>query len=249
MKSPITGGRKGSRAPKALARDSLSEVISFVGPDGFMAFVPVVIAERMVEIANRAAPLECAALLATRSGTDESGEFVLIVGLIPFEGTRATRVAVEMTPFSELRAREVLLRMFPDAEPGGWFHTHPGLGVFFSETDRETQRTWTARNALGVVVDPTAKRFIAAFRGPSSEELELSSPDDDDDIGWNVSLRFAGPPTIPAARWGFEESSHRSRAASLLRSAGTAFKVAGESLLRIGDGLESAVEPDIGGES
>lgn len=50
----------------------------------------------------------------------------------------------------------------------GWYHSHPNLGAFFSETDRATQRNFF-RNAfnLGLVIDPV-RNELCAFVGPDS---------------------------------------------------------------------------------
>ena len=39
----------------------------------------------------------------------------------------------------------------------GWYHSHLGAGLFFSQQDRETQILWqkTWKQAVGIVVDPT----------------------------------------------------------------------------------------------
>lgn len=50
----------------------------------------------------------------------------------------------------------------------GWYHSHPDLGAFFSETDRTTQRNFF-RNpfSLGLVIDPI-RNELCAFVGPDS---------------------------------------------------------------------------------
>jgi proteasome lid subunit RPN8/RPN11 len=54
----------------------------------------------------------------------------------------------------------------------GWYHSHPDLGVFFSGTDRKTQRAFFNQpHSIGLVVDPIRlqeKWFI----GPDSVELQ-----------------------------------------------------------------------------
>ncbi|XUM23206.1 Mov34/MPN/PAD-1 family protein [Bradyrhizobium oligotrophicum S58] len=54
----------------------------------------------------------------------------------------------------------------------GWYHSHPDLGVFFSGTDRRTQRAFFNQpHSIGLVVDPIRleeKWFI----GPDSVELQ-----------------------------------------------------------------------------
>ncbi len=50
----------------------------------------------------------------------------------------------------------------------GWFHTHPGLGAFFSGTDLRTQRgAFREPWQLGLVMDPI-RGEVQAFRGPDA---------------------------------------------------------------------------------
>jgi proteasome lid subunit RPN8/RPN11 len=53
----------------------------------------------------------------------------------------------------------------------GWYHSHPNLGAFFSETDRTTQRSFF-RNAfsVGIVIDPVRDE-MCAFVGPDSTRI------------------------------------------------------------------------------
>lgn len=53
----------------------------------------------------------------------------------------------------------------------GWYHSHPDLGAFFSETDRTTQRNFF-RNpfSLGLVIDPI-RNEMCAFVGPDSARI------------------------------------------------------------------------------
>ena len=42
----------------------------------------------------------------------------------------------------------------------GWYHTHPGLGVFLSPTDLRTQENYfAARWQIAVVIDPISRQF------------------------------------------------------------------------------------------
>jgi proteasome lid subunit RPN8/RPN11 len=50
----------------------------------------------------------------------------------------------------------------------GWYHSHPGLGAFFSHTDRRTQRAFFAHAySVGWVLDPQGGES-AWFVGPDS---------------------------------------------------------------------------------
>jgi proteasome lid subunit RPN8/RPN11 len=54
----------------------------------------------------------------------------------------------------------------------GWFHTHPGLGVFLSGTDRRTQALYFSQPwQLAVVLDPENNE-IGFFCGPDGIRVE-----------------------------------------------------------------------------
>jgi proteasome lid subunit RPN8/RPN11 len=53
----------------------------------------------------------------------------------------------------------------------GWFHSHPGIGAFFSGTDRRTQSAFFAQPfSLGWVIDPVRDDH-AWFVGGESEDV------------------------------------------------------------------------------
>jgi proteasome lid subunit RPN8/RPN11 len=53
----------------------------------------------------------------------------------------------------------------------GWFHSHPGIGAFFSATDRRTQAAFFREAySLGWVIDPL-RNEQAWFVGPASQAL------------------------------------------------------------------------------
>ena len=57
----------------------------------------------------------------------------------------------------------------------GWYHSHPGIGAFFSDTDRRTQAGFFRHAfSLGWVIDPQ-RREQAWFVGAQSEALPSAS--------------------------------------------------------------------------
>jgi len=59
-------------------------------------------------------------------------------------------------------------RLGPQERVVGWYHSHPGLGAFFSHTDRRTQQEFFAHAySVGWVVDPL-RGESAWFVGPRS---------------------------------------------------------------------------------
>jgi proteasome lid subunit RPN8/RPN11 len=68
--------------------------------------------------------------------------------------TSGTEMRVEMPP-DEFAQIERLLNERPGMFLGGWWHTHPGLSPFFSETDLDNQTFYQQGNedGLGIVFD------------------------------------------------------------------------------------------------
>ena len=63
----------------------------------------------------------------------------------------------------------------PGAAIVGWYHSHPDLGAFFSDTDRTTQRSFFRQAfSLGIVIDPI-RREMRAFIGPDCVEIPPSN--------------------------------------------------------------------------
>jgi proteasome lid subunit RPN8/RPN11 len=83
---------------------------------------------------------------------------------IDFDGTS---VSLRMDPDVWERARASA----NGATVIGWYHSHPDLGVFFSGTDRRTQRDFFNQpHNIGLVVDPVRLKE-KWFIGPDSVEL------------------------------------------------------------------------------
>jgi proteasome lid subunit RPN8/RPN11 len=55
----------------------------------------------------------------------------------------------------------------------GWFHTHPGHGIFMSNTDRENHRLYTQPWQVALVVDPHSRHW-GFFNGPKCEPIPPS---------------------------------------------------------------------------
>jgi len=56
----------------------------------------------------------------------------------------------------------------------GWFHSHPGIGAFFSATDRRTQAAFFAQPySAGWVIDPV-RGEDAWFIGPEAQDVVKS---------------------------------------------------------------------------
>jgi proteasome lid subunit RPN8/RPN11 len=63
-------------------------------------------------------------------------EFVVIETVLPAVDTRFGSAYLTFTADSMIALNQTLEKDYPDKILVGWYHTHPGMGVFFSEWDR-----------------------------------------------------------------------------------------------------------------
>ena len=78
---------------------------------------------------------------------------VLVTQAVAAEEFASTGISLRMSSDVWERARG---RLGPLELVVGWYHSHPGLGAFFSVTDRRTQRAFFAHAyGIGWVVDPS----------------------------------------------------------------------------------------------
>ena len=147
---------------------------------------------------------------------------------IPAEGAEGGASWLQMTPESWEYASRILETRHPGLMIVGWYHSHPGIGCFFSGTDRETQRhifpnPWN----LGAVGDPVAPRSwrgvfglreavpprAMPFRwylGPDSIPIEAPMEYDDAPVVPRMIVRRAVTRSTPGWRRP-RQPSHRRR--------------------------------------
>ena len=144
----------------------------FTAADGFEVLVDEVILARLVFWAKTNAPNEWMGFVAASYFVDDEGVYLVVRGIVPATGAKATAVTVVTTPAIEADARAMASLCFPDAQVWGWVHSHPGYGTEFSGPDRANQRKWSA-DSVGLVVDPFAAEGhqLGVYRGPDSERL------------------------------------------------------------------------------
>ncbi|HEU5433526.1 MAG TPA: Mov34/MPN/PAD-1 family protein [Thermomicrobiales bacterium] len=97
-----------------------------------------------------------------------------VVAALPALGAYGSPTYFRFTPAAWdaiSREREAL---HPDLLTVGWYHSHPGLGVFYSGTDRAAQRAFFARPwNVGIVIDPMNGAY-GLFLGAESAALPRS---------------------------------------------------------------------------
>jgi len=101
------------------------------------------------------------------------GPLVSVERFLASATCRSSRVSLAMGTEIWDRARSLLA-----CDGGivvGWYHSHPNLGVFFSGTDRATQRAFFNQPySVGLVIDP-CRNEEAWFIGPDSTSVSPES--------------------------------------------------------------------------
>jgi proteasome lid subunit RPN8/RPN11 len=92
---------------------------------------------------------------------------------VPAQHTDASLGHVTFSHESWQDIYEYMEKNAPELRLVGWYHTHPGFGVFFSEHDRFIQKNFFAGiGQVGVVIDP-GREEVAAFETVEGEVTEL----------------------------------------------------------------------------
>lgn len=96
---------------------------------------------------------------------ERNQQYINILATIPAQETIGSPVHLQFTPASWDFISGIIEESYSDKIVLGWYHSHPGLGVFMSGTDRATQKAFFYNPwNIAVVVDPVIKR-TGWFRG------------------------------------------------------------------------------------
>jgi len=128
-------------------------------------------------------------VLMGRATTGEQGTVVCVEAAIPAAHTQASRSRVTFTHDSWNDIYQVIDSQYPTKQIVGWYHTHPGFGIFLSEYDLFIHRNFfTAPWQIAYVIDPVSGES-GCF---SWREGEIGRTD-----SYNV-YRPAAPSELPA---------------------------------------------------
>ena len=116
--------------------------------------------EDILRAVDRRSRFEAGGLVTGVAGQDAQGPFLLVRRALPAPSARGERISLTFTPeaWEELWAAHD--RECPELAVVGWYHTHPGLGVFLSEPDQFIHRHFfTAGHQVALVYDPDEFRW------------------------------------------------------------------------------------------
>lgn len=84
--------------------------------------------------------------------------YMVIEGALPAQHTEQGSAFLTFTQDSQVALHTAMEARFPDAELLGWYHTHPRMGVFFSEYDAWLHTHFFPEPwQVGLVIEPASK--------------------------------------------------------------------------------------------
>lgn len=121
--------------------------------------VPFILRETLQRLKSYAASdlgYELGGVLVGHAGKSSHRRFIEIVDFIPATSGVSRRASFEFTNEAQQKIHETKEAYFKDLQILGWFHTHPGYGIFLSSADQFIDENYfTESFHVAVVLDPT----------------------------------------------------------------------------------------------
>jgi proteasome lid subunit RPN8/RPN11 len=128
------------------------------GPQAREVYAHLGCVATILEQVARTPLVEVGGLLAGQSCRDEQGLWLDVQAALPATSATGSRISLTFTQEAWSEMLGALESRLPGGEVLGWYHTHPGLGVFLSAQDLFIQRSFfTAPHHVALVIDP--RRF------------------------------------------------------------------------------------------
>jgi proteasome lid subunit RPN8/RPN11 len=139
--------------------------------------------------------------------------FVVIQRAIPAQETQGSSVHLQFTRETWANISGIIEESYPDLAIVGWYHSHPGLGVFMSATDQATQAAFYHHPwSLAVVVDPLAHK-TGWFAGAECLSLDQQHiiPYEAPSVGRSPVAEEAGAPSALKEEYWFRQGLKKLR--------------------------------------
>jgi proteasome lid subunit RPN8/RPN11 len=112
--------------------------------------------ERIREYAASDTSYELGGVLVGRIARASRRWFVEIHDFVPARKGVSRRASFEFTNEAQAQIHDDLTAQFPDKKIVGWFHTHPGYGIFLSSADQFIdEHYFNDKHHIAMVLDPT----------------------------------------------------------------------------------------------
>jgi proteasome lid subunit RPN8/RPN11 len=136
-------------------------------------FLSAAVVGKIVDHASSDTSREVGGVLVGRLLSDADGPYVLVSSSIEARRTEAGGAHVKFTIATWADIEDDLEKKHPGEVVVGWYHSHPGFGVFMSEFDKTVHRHFSARWQTALVVDPL-RQTLDLFGGESGKVERLA---------------------------------------------------------------------------
>ena len=121
----------------------------------------------LVAHAKQSLDVEVGGVLCGDACEDEAGLYVHVRATIPGTASRAGSTHVTFTQDTWTAIHAEMEQKYPQLTIVGWYHTHPGFGVLFSDMDLFIQKNFFAGPAqVALVTDPLGGTEALCVNGP-----------------------------------------------------------------------------------
>jgi proteasome lid subunit RPN8/RPN11 len=144
---------------RAEGEDAKSVQREFPGPRNADVALRVAVERRahadLIAHAKASLEVEVCGVLVGQTCEDDEGVFVHVAGAIPGDAASEASTHVTFTQNTWNSIHRTLDREYPKLKIVGWYHTHPGFGVEFSEMDLFIQKNFfPGPTQIALVTDP-----------------------------------------------------------------------------------------------
>ncbi len=109
-----------------------------------------------VEVCFLRSPFELGGVLVGRVAKSRRRQFLEIKNFVPATKGISRRASFEFTNEAQQEIHQVVQERFQNLRILGWFHTHPGYGIFLSSADQFIdQNYFNEPFHIAIVIDPT----------------------------------------------------------------------------------------------
>jgi proteasome lid subunit RPN8/RPN11 len=147
--------------PKVLSHDPGDTEYRERSVKGVRLFVSEAAMNDMIHHCESGGGNEVMGLMVGRAYKDGHGTYVTVVRVIT-SGLVSDSVSVRFDQEDMSELFDAIDGLGDDETVTGWYHSHPGLGCFMSETDVRTHIGAFGDDRFAIVIDPTC-REISAF--------------------------------------------------------------------------------------
>jgi proteasome lid subunit RPN8/RPN11 len=177
-------------------------------PEGNLKiFIAIKVFEEILEYSRKDITTELGGVLIGEYNKESKVEFIKISDFLPARHTQQNGTHIKFTPetWSEIDI-EMKAKRFWNKRIVGWYHTHPGWGVFLSEDDIFIQRNFfNLPWQVALVVDPIKnEQEIFTWEGneivKSKEFYLYANKDNEEEIKIMDMIRESGSSNILIAK-------------------------------------------------